>query len=112
MLRKPVALFAHEARAAVIVMNFSFSRSKNGLPSSRTRFPTPSLLFGRYAISAPEKLKMMSRLALGRTTSRPGSRQASNGFLPVYAYPASWNPEVPSPTMRGVDVSSLALQPA
>ena len=37
MLGKPVALFAYRARAAVIVMAFSFLRSKNGLPSSRTR---------------------------------------------------------------------------
>ena len=56
--------------------------------------------------------KTMSRLALGRTTSRPGSHHASNGFLPIYAYPASWNPEVPLPTTRGVGVPSLALQPA
>lgn len=83
-----------------------------GLPSSRTRRPTPPLLFGRHAISAPEKSKTMSSLVLGQTTSRPGSHHASNGFLPIYAYPASWNPEVPFPTIRGVGVPSLALQPA
>lgn len=40
------------------------------LPSSRTRCPTPPLLFGRHAISAPEDSKTMSTPALGHTISR------------------------------------------
>lgn len=51
-------------------------------PSPRTRCPTPPLLFGRYAISAPEKSKPVSRPALGRTISR-FDQLAETGRLPT-----------------------------
>ncbi|KAL9138699.1 MAG: hypothetical protein Q9175_000054 [Cornicularia normoerica] len=40
------------------------------LPSSRTRCPTPPLLFGKYAISNPEKSDVKSKPALGNNFSR------------------------------------------
>ena len=51
-------------------------------PSPRTRCPTPPLLFGRHAISAPEKSKPVSRPALGRTISR-FDQLAETGRLPT-----------------------------
>ncbi|KAL9071406.1 MAG: hypothetical protein Q9161_004265 [Pseudevernia consocians] len=43
---------------------------KHSLPSSRTRCPTPPLLFGKHAISEPEKVYASPMPALGNTFSR------------------------------------------
>lgn len=43
---------------------------KHSLPSSRTRCPTPPLLFGKHAIREPEKSYASSMPALGNTFSR------------------------------------------
>ena len=51
-------------------------------PSPRIRCPTPPLLFGRYAISAPKESKAVSRPGLGRTISR-FDQLAETGHLPT-----------------------------
>ena len=49
------------------------------LPSMRARCPTPPLLFGKHAISEPERANKMSRSELGVTTGRLNQDSKATG---------------------------------